>query len=108
MRYGIISDVHANLEALEAVLSELDGLGVDQLVCLGDIVGYGPSPNECCDLLQARDCMAIAGNHDEAAVTNAPAERFNSMASQAIAWTRRTLTSANREYLEALPRERAF
>ncbi|HEV2909217.1 MAG TPA: metallophosphoesterase family protein, partial [Candidatus Eremiobacteraceae bacterium] len=66
LRYGILSDVHSNLEALQAVIAEIDAMGVDALLCLGDIVGYGPSPNECCDLLRARGVIAIAGNHDEA------------------------------------------
>src|SRR5271157_5523404 len=68
LRYGIISDIHSNLEALTAVIAEIDAMEVDALLCLGDIVGYGPSPNECCDLLRARGALAIAGNHDEAAV----------------------------------------
>ena len=108
MRYGIVSDIHSNLDALEAVIQELDGLGMDRLVCLGDIVGYGPNPNECCDLLRARDCVAIAGNHDEAAVMAGGAERFNALAVAAIAWTRGQLSEQNRAYLAALPRERCF
>lgn len=108
MRYGIVSDIHSNLDALQTVIEELDGLGMDQLVCLGDIVGYGPNPNECCDLLQERQCIAIAGNHDEAAVETAGAQRFNPLAVQAIAWTREQLTQKNRAYLSGLPRERDF
>jgi diadenosine tetraphosphatase ApaH/serine/threonine PP2A family protein phosphatase len=75
---------------------------------LGDIVGYGPSPNECCDLLRERGCIAIAGNHDEAAVSNEDADTFNALAQKAIAWTREQLTPANREYLRDLPREYQF
>lgn len=108
MRYGILSDIHSNYDALTAVIQELDGLGVDRLLCLGDIVGYGPNPNECCDLLRERECLAIAGNHDEAAVANGPADTFNSLAVQAIDWTRAELTPANRTYLAQLPRERLF
>jgi predicted phosphodiesterase len=106
LRYGILSDVHSNFEALQAVLAEVDAIGVDAVLCLGDIVGYGPSPNECCDLLRARDVIAIAGNHDEAAVDGAGAERFNSLARAAIQWTQEHLTPENRAYLAALPRER--
>jgi predicted phosphodiesterase len=64
MRFGIVSDIHANLEALDVVLGEIDAAKVDALLCLGDIVGYGPNPNECCDRLRERDCIAVAGNHD--------------------------------------------
>jgi diadenosine tetraphosphatase ApaH/serine/threonine PP2A family protein phosphatase len=106
LRYGILSDVHSNFEALQAVLGEIDAIGVDAVLCLGDIVGYGPSPNECCDLLRARDVIAIAGNHDEAAVDGAGAERFNALAREAIHWTQDRLTPENRAYLASLPRER--
>ncbi|HEV2038234.1 MAG TPA: metallophosphoesterase family protein [Candidatus Eremiobacteraceae bacterium] len=108
MRYGIVSDIHSNFDALTAVLRELDGLGMDALVCLGDIVGYGPSPNECCDLLRERGCIAIAGNHDEAAVSLAEADSFNTLAREAIAWTRNELSESNREFLRSLPREFRF
>lgn len=108
MRFGILSDIHSNLDALTAVIRELDGLGMDKLVCLGDIVGYGPSPNECCDLLRARDCVAIAGNHDEAAISSDEADSFNALARTAIAWTRGELSEANRAYLAHLPREHRF
>lgn len=108
MRYGILSDIHSNLDALNAVLRELDALGMDQLLCLGDIVGYGPDPNECCATLRERNCLAIAGNHDEAAVSPVEAHAFNALAREAIAWTNRSLTAENREYLQHLPRERKF
>ncbi len=108
MRYAILSDIHSNVDALTAVLRELDGLGIDVLVCLGDIVGYGPSPNETCDLLRERGCIAIAGNHDEAAVSDEHADSFNSLARTAIAWTRAQLSATNREYLRSLPREHRF
>jgi len=108
MRYAILSDIHSNADALSAVLRELDGLDMDVLVCLGDIVGYGPSPNETCDLLRERGCIAIAGNHDEAAVSTDEADSFNSLARAAIAWTRAELTPSNREYLRSLPREYRF
>lgn len=106
LRYGILSDIHSNFEALQAVLAEIDAIGVDAVLCLGDIVGYGPSPNECCDLLRAREVIAIAGNHDEAAVDGAGSERFNALARAAIQWTQERLTPENRAYLASLPRER--
>jgi predicted phosphodiesterase len=108
VRYAILSDIHGNLEALTAVLADVDARGADQLICLGDIVGYGPSPNECCDLLRGRSCLAIAGNHDEAAVAEGAADGFNALAAQAILWTRTVLTAENRAYLDRLPRELSF
>jgi predicted phosphodiesterase len=108
MRFGIVSDIHSNLEALDAVLSEIAAANVDALLCLGDIVGYGPNPNECCDRLRDRKCIAIAGNHDEAAVTGAGADFFNPVAREAIVWTQETLSPANRDYLKTLSRDLRF
>jgi len=108
MRFGIVSDIHANLEALDAVLGEIDGAEVDTLLCLGDLVGYGPNPNECCDLLRKRNCISIAGNHDEAAVSGKGAEYFNPLAHEALVWTQEKLSSTNRDYLQALGRDRRF
>ena len=107
LTYGIVSDIHSNLEELEAVLAAIDEIRVDALLCLGDIVGYGPSPNEVCDLLRARSVISIAGNHDEAAA-GAGYDRFNPQAKAALQWTREQLTEDNREYLRGLPRERRF
>lgn len=108
MRYGIFSDVHSNVTALQSVLAELDGANVDRLICLGDIVGYGPNPNECCAILRQRGVAAIMGNHDEAALSNEHDEWFNDNAQAAIAWTRRNLAAENRAFLAALPAELAF
>ena len=108
MRYGIISDVHSNIEALRAVLAELDSLGIDELICLGDIVGYGPSPNECCSLLRDRGCISIAGNHDEAAADESGIDYFSPLAREALEWNRAALTREHLSYLSELPRERSF
>jgi predicted phosphodiesterase len=108
MRFGIVSDIHANLEAFDAVLGEIDAAEVDALLCLGDIVGYGPNPNECCDRLRERNCIAVAGNHDEAAVTGAGADFFNPVAREALEWTQGILTPRNIDYLKTLPRDRRF
>ena len=67
MRYAIISDVHANLEALEAVLKHIDSLAVDKILCLGDVVGYGANPNECTEIIRNRAAITLLGNHDHAA-----------------------------------------
>jgi diadenosine tetraphosphatase ApaH/serine/threonine PP2A family protein phosphatase len=106
MRYAIISDVHSNLEALKSVLAALDAMGHDTLVCLGDIVGYGPNPNECCALLRERNCVAIAGNHDEAAASNSGIDYFSPLAREALEWNKAALTPENLAYLSGLPRER--
>lgn len=102
MRYAIISDVHSNLVALETVLEELSGEGVDRYLCLGDVVGYGPRPNQCCDLIQEMECLCIRGNHDEAAVVPGKEEWFTPPARDCILWTREQLTRRNREFLESL------
>ena len=68
MRYAFISDIHANLEALEAVFDDIESQEIDEIVCLGDIVGYGANPNECVDLVQKKCPTILLGNHDAAAV----------------------------------------
>jgi predicted phosphodiesterase len=108
LRYGILSDIHSNLSALDQVLAELDAARVDALLCLGDVVGSGPNPNECCTALRARKCMMVMGNHDEGALSNEHDAYFNQLAQQAIAWTRKTLTPENRQFLASLPNELIF
>jgi predicted phosphodiesterase len=94
----VISDVHANLTALEAVLA--DAGKVDQVWCLGDIAGYGPDPNECIKRIQALpDLTCMMGNHDYAAIGNMPLEVFNIDAKKALLWQREMLTNASREFL---------
>ena len=68
MRIALISDIHSNLQALLAALSDIDGRGIDQVYCLGDIVGYGGSPNECVELIRQRAAVSVLGNHDQAAL----------------------------------------
>jgi diadenosine tetraphosphatase ApaH/serine/threonine PP2A family protein phosphatase len=103
MRYGVISDVHANLPALEATLQRLDGLAIDRLVCAGDLVGYGPHPNECIALLRERGVISVAGNHDLMAVGRLGEERALRRARNSATWTRGRLDSAARAYLAELP-----
>ena len=67
MKYAIISDIHANLEAFLSVLGEIDGANADRIVCLGDIVGYGANPNECVEIIKSRSITSLIGNHDKAA-----------------------------------------
>ncbi|HVY55868.1 MAG TPA: metallophosphoesterase family protein [Thermodesulfobacteriota bacterium] len=105
MRYAIISDIHANLEALLAVLDEIDKCGADCVICLGDIVGYGASPNECVEVIKERQILSLTGNHDKAACGLTEPIDFNPLARRAVLWTREALTPGNREFLRSLPEE---
>jgi predicted phosphodiesterase len=103
MRVLIISDIHANLPALDAVLSDAEELGYDVVWCLGDVVGYGPDPNGCIERLQSLSLQAaLAGNHDWATLGRLDIDDFNWEARRAILWTREALSPAGRTYLEAL------
>ena len=93
-RYAIISDVHGNLHALRAVLTRIEELGVDRIICLGDVVGYGPHPAECLRLIARHAHHFILGNHEEAVLDPRIANRFNGTAREAIHWTRRNLDPA--------------
>lgn len=102
MRYLVISDVHANLTAFEAVLADAKGK-YDKVWCLGDIVGYGPNPNECVELLRTLDHLCIAGNHDWAVLGKLDVDDFNADARYVTLWNREQLTSGVRDFLEGLP-----
>lgn len=104
MRIAVISDVHANLYALEAVLAEIDRDRPDEIWCLGDTVGYGPRPNECCELVRERCALTLVGNHDLVALGSADVgvEDFNPEAGAASVWTAEQLTEESREFLSAL------
>jgi diadenosine tetraphosphatase ApaH/serine/threonine PP2A family protein phosphatase len=103
VRYAVFSDVHANMEALEAVLADAGRRSPDAYVCLGDIVGYGPDPNECVARVQRLGAAAIAGNHDRGAVGLFDTAAFSPLARAAIEWTARVLTAEHRAFLAALP-----
>lgn len=103
MLIGIISDIHANLEALTTVISELRRLGVSDIACLGDIVGYGANPRECLHIIAQNCRWTVSGNHDAAVLHDAGAEFFNQTARQAASWTRGQLHPSDRAYLAALP-----
>src|SRR5256714_5601103 len=107
MRYAIFTDVHANLEALEAVLARIDELAqeepIDQIWFLGDLVGYGPNPNECIAILRERTDIIIAGNHDWAAVGRIDLEDFSAAARVSAEWTAEQLTGEHRAFLANLP-----
>ncbi len=103
MRYAIISDVHSNLESLEVMLGRLQE--DDGLLCLGDIVGYGPNPNECVSRIHARATEVVLGNHDVAATDNFGVEYFNPVARNAIEWTQRTISKESVDWLTTLSYE---
>jgi len=103
MRYAIISDVHANLEALQVVLSDIDRRDPDAVICLGDFVGYGPDPVSCVEQLRPRLAAAVVGNHDRAALGRLDIATFNPYASAAILWTRDRLSDEVRQFLGDLP-----
>lgn len=102
MRILVVSDIHSNLTALEAVLQEAAG-SFDQIWSLGDVVGYGPWPNECISLLSQYEHVAIPGNHDYAVLGRISLEDFNREARNANLWTRQQLSDSSRRYLEQLP-----
>lgn len=103
MRYGILSDIHGNLEALDAALGALADERITRYLCLGDIVGYGANPNECLERIAGLTSDVIAGNHDHAAIGRLDIATFNQYAAVAALWTRRQLTPGGRRYLGALP-----
>jgi predicted phosphodiesterase len=101
MRILLISDIHANLIALDAVIN--DAGSFDQVWCLGDVVGYGPEPNECINRLREFTLVCLAGNHDMAVAGKAPLWDFTQDAREAIFWTRHSLTTSNQDWLGLLP-----
>ena len=105
-RIAFISDIHANLEALNAVLQEIDTHGADMIICLGDVVGYGPNPKECIDVIRSREIPTIKGNHDdycsmlfEADIT----KRLRDDIKTSIEWTQTQLTFDDIDWLAKLP-----
>lgn len=103
MRYLLISDIHANLEALNATLEAAAQLDECQIMCLGDVVGYGADPADCLDTLGNHANLMLAGNHDLAVAGIIPCDNFNNIARQSVEWTRQALTPEDRELLGNLP-----
>jgi diadenosine tetraphosphatase ApaH/serine/threonine PP2A family protein phosphatase len=108
LKYAIISDIHANLEALQAVLSRIETLGVDLTVCLGDVVGYNANPDDCINLVRQNNIPTICGNHDAVACGLEEPWGFNPVALSAAIWTRENLSEANLEWLRNLPDAQKF
>jgi diadenosine tetraphosphatase ApaH/serine/threonine PP2A family protein phosphatase len=106
MRLAILSDLHANLEATEAVLTDAREQDCTDFVCLGDVVGYNANPQECVEIVQKLECPVIMGNHDEQAALDESSRDFNALAEMAIDWTRAQLTGADKTWLRELPLSR--
>src|SRR3954468_18620422 len=104
MRIGLLSDVHANLFALRSAISRLRAEGVDAWVCAGDLVGYGPHPNECVETIAELGPTCVAGNHELMLLDELPAPRAGPLPRIGIAWTREVVRPDVRAYLAALPR----
>jgi len=102
MRVAVISDIHANLHALEAVVEALERESPDASWCLGDLVGYGPLPNECCTWAAERTQICLAGNHDLGALDELDLGDFSPDAAEAAHWTRDVLATDARSFLESL------
>jgi diadenosine tetraphosphatase ApaH/serine/threonine PP2A family protein phosphatase len=102
MRIAVLSDIHANLHALEATLSATADEGADAVWCLGDTVGYGPRPNECCSLVRDRAELCLAGNHDLAVAGALSVDEFNGDAGAAVRWTQSVLDPEARAFLGSL------
>src|SRR5438034_10050201 len=103
MRFAILSDIHANLEALEAVLADARERKCSRFLCLGDVGGYNANPRECIERVRELDCSVVKGNHDEEATLSASSERFKEPAEHAIPWTRDNLADQGKEWLRSLP-----
>ena len=103
MRIALISDIHANLEALETALADIDAKAIKHIVCLGDIINYGANPNECLNRVRQVSKIIIQGNHEAALMSDRIASTFNPNALQAILWTRRQISEEDRCIFSSLP-----
>lgn len=102
MRYGIFSDVHSNLEALDAVFGAYQREDIDKYLCAGDVVGYAANPKECIEKVKRFSSVTVAGNHDWASANRLSLDYFNPLAKEAIIWTENILDEKERYYLEGL------
>jgi diadenosine tetraphosphatase ApaH/serine/threonine PP2A family protein phosphatase len=102
MRLALLSDIHANLPALEAVLADIASSEIEETWCLGDVVGYGAEPDECATLVRERCSVCLVGNHDLAALNALDISTFSPAAAAAVAWTRERMTDPTRSFLASL------
>ncbi len=103
MRFAILSDIHGNLHALDETLRRAEEIGCQRIVCLGDVVGYGPFPNECCEIIQQRAAAVVLGNHDAAASGLLDPYDFTDDARRAVRWCAGVMSADHRSFLRALP-----
>ena len=103
MKIAIISDIHSNIEALTVVQDWLERQGITDVLCLGDIVGYGADPNACCDLIRANGWVTLMGNHAAAVTGRMDTEYYYPAARDAIKWTHDQLSATNFQWLYGLP-----
>lgn len=106
LKTAIFSDIHGNLQALEAILKDAKEQGVQNFACLGDVVGYGPSPADCISKIQEIGCVCIKGNHDDDASTERDLSNLSDNAQVSLKWTRDRLSSAQKEWLRRLPMQK--
>ena len=102
LKYAILGDIHANLEALQAVIDDARGQKCTHFACVGDIVGYNANPKECLDIVRALEIPCVKGNHDEFASNDQPLEHLNPRAAEVLSWTRRQLPEGDRRWLAEL------
>jgi predicted phosphodiesterase len=105
MRVGVLADIHGNLPALEVAVAALRRAGVDRYVHLGDVVGYGPFPNECVQLVTELGATGVVGNHELIVLGELSAERCTQLARETLSWTAQVITAATRSYISSLPRQ---
>jgi predicted phosphodiesterase len=102
MKFAIIADIHANLDAFQVVLEDCKKQQVTHYACLGDVVGYNANPKECLDIVRAMNMPCVKGNHDEYCSSEEHLEGFNPAAAEAVNWTRKQLTDEDRQWLREL------
>lgn len=103
MKYAILADIHANLQALQAVLEDMRKWSCTHAACLGDIVGYNANPNECLDIIRGMNIPCVQGNHDLYASSDKPLADFNPHAARAVEWTQQQLSDEDKKWLQSLP-----
>ena len=102
MKYAIIADIHANLDAFQVVLDDIKGQNCTHVACLGDVVGYNANPKECLDIVRGMNIPCVKGNHDEYCPSDEHLEGFNPHAAEAVNWTRQQLNTEDRQWLRDL------
>src|SRR6202007_1964104 len=106
MKFAIIADIHANLDAFQVVLEDIEQQKCTHVACLGDVVGYNANPKECLDIVREKGWPVVKGNHDEYCPSDDPLDGFNPAAAEAVNWTRKQLTVEDRQWLRDLKYQR--